>query len=161
MIIYKDVGVNIEEGYKVVNLIKGLVREIFDLNVIIDIGSFGSMYFLNVGSFEYILVFGIDGVGIKLKIVFYFDKYDIVGIDCVVMCVNDILCYGVKFFFFLDYVVCGKLNSSKVVSIVKGIVEGCKIVGCLFVGGEIVEMLGFYKEDEYDLVGFVVGIVER
>ncbi|AEM73469.1 phosphoribosylformylglycinamidine cyclo-ligase [Caldicellulosiruptor acetigenus] len=161
MTTYKDAGVNIEEGYKAVNLIKGLARETFDSNVITDIGSFGSMYLLNVGSSEYILVSGTDGVGTKLKIAFYLDKHDTVGIDCVAMCVNDILCHGAKPLFFLDYVACGKLNSSKVASIVKGIAEGCKIAGCSLVGGETAEMPGFYKEDEYDLAGFAVGIVER
>ncbi len=161
MTTYKDAGVNIEEGYKAVNLIKGLARETFDSNVITDIGSFGSMYLLNIGSSEYILVSGTDGVGTKLKIAFYLDKHDTVGIDCVAMCVNDILCHGAKPLFFLDYVACGKLNSSKVASIVKGIAEGCKMAGCSLVGGETAEMPGFYKEDEYDLAGFAVGIVER
>jgi phosphoribosylformylglycinamidine cyclo-ligase len=161
MTTYKDAGVNIEEGYKAVNLIKGLARETFDSNVITDIGSFGSMYLLNIGSSEYILVSGTDGVGTKLKIAFYLDKHDTVGIDCVAMCVNDILCHGAKPLFFLDYVACGKLNSSKVASIVKGIAEGCKIAGCSLVGGETAEMPGFYKEDEYDLAGFAVGIVEK
>lgn len=161
MTTYKEAGVNIEEGYKAVNLIKGLARETFDSNVITDIGSFGSMYLLNIGSSEYILVSGTDGVGTKLKIAFYLDKHDTVGIDCVAMCVNDILCHGAKPLFFLDYVACGKLNSSKVASIVKGIAEGCKMAGCSLVGGETAEMPGFYKEDEYDLAGFAVGIVER
>lgn len=161
MTTYKDAGVNIEEGYKAVNLIKGLARETFDSNVITDIGSFGSMYLLNIGSSEYILVSGTDGVGTKLKIAFYLDKHDTVGIDCVAMCVNDILCHGAKPLFFLDYVACGKLNSSKVASIVKGIAEGCKMAGCSLVGGETAEMPGFYKEDEYDLAGFAVGIVEK
>lgn len=161
MTTYKDAGVNIEEGYKAVNLIKGLARETFDSNVITDIGNFGSMYLLNIGSSEYILVSGTDGVGTKLKIAFYLDKHDTVGIDCVAMCVNDILCHGAKPLFFLDYVACGKLNSSKVASIVKGIAEGCKMAGCSLVGGETAEMPGFYKEDEYDLAGFAVGIVER
>lgn len=161
MTTYKEAGVNIEEGYKAVNLIKGLARETFDSNVITDIGSFGSMYLLNIGSSEYILVSGTDGVGTKLKIAFYLDKHDTVGIDCVAMCVNDILCHGAKPLFFLDYVACGKLNSSKVANIVKGIAEGCKMAGCSLVGGETAEMPGFYKEDEYDLAGFAVGIVEK
>lgn len=161
MTTYKDAGVNIEEGYKAVNLIKSLARETFDSNVITDIGSFGSMYLLNIGGSEYILVSGTDGVGTKLKIAFYLDKHDTVGIDCVAMCVNDILCHGAKPLFFLDYIACGKLNSSKVASIVKGITDGCKMAGCSLVGGETAEMPGFYKEDEYDLAGFVVGIVEK
>ncbi|WPX07595.1 phosphoribosylformylglycinamidine cyclo-ligase [Anaerocellum danielii] len=161
MTTYKDAGVNIEEGYKAVNLIKSIARETFDSNVITDIGSFGSMYLLNIGSSEYILVSGTDGVGTKLKIAFYLDKHDTVGIDCVAMCVNDILCHGAKPLFFLDYVACGKLNSSKIASIVKGIAEGCKMAGCSLVGGETAEMPGFYKEDEYDLAGFAVGIVEK
>ncbi|ADQ04784.1 phosphoribosylformylglycinamidine cyclo-ligase [Caldicellulosiruptor owensensis OL] len=161
MTTYKDAGVNIEEGYKAVNLIKGLARETFDSNVITDIGSFGSMYLLNIGSSEYILVSGTDGVGTKLKIAFCLDKHDTVGIDCVAMCVNDILCHGARPLFFLDYVACGKLSSSKVASIVKGVAEGCKMAGCSLVGGETAEMPGFYKEDEYDLAGFAVGIVEK
>ncbi|ADQ07008.1 phosphoribosylformylglycinamidine cyclo-ligase [Caldicellulosiruptor hydrothermalis 108] len=161
MTTYKDAGVNIEEGYKAVNLIKSLARETFDSNVITDIGSFGSMYLLNIGSSEYILVSGTDGVGTKLKIAFYLDKHDTVGIDCVAMCVNDVLCHGAKPLFFLDYVACGKLNSSKIASIVKGIAEGCKMAGCSLVGGETAEMPRFYKEDEYDLAGFAVGIVEK
>jgi len=161
MTTYKDAGVNIEEGYKAVNLIKGLARETFDSNVITDIGSFGSMYLLNIGSLEYILVSGTDGVGTKLKIAFYLDKHDTVGIDCVAMCVNDILCHGATPLFFLDYIACGKLSSSKVASIVKGIVEGCKMAGCSLVGGETAEMPGFYKDNEYDLAGFAVGIVEK
>jgi len=161
MTTYKDAGVNIEEGYKAVNLIKGLARETFDSNVITDIGSFGSMYLLNIGSSEYILVSGTDGVGTKLKIAFYLDKHDTVGIDCVAMCVNDILCHGATPLFFLDYIACGKLNSSKVASIVKGIAEGCKMAGCSLVGGETAEMPGFYKDNEYDLAGFAVGIVEK
>ncbi|ADL42406.1 phosphoribosylformylglycinamidine cyclo-ligase [Caldicellulosiruptor obsidiansis OB47] len=161
MTTYKDAGVNIEEGYKAVNLIKGLARETFDSNVITDIGSFGSMYLLNIGSSEYILVSGTDGVGTKLKIAFYLDKHDTVGIDCVAMCVNDILCHGATPLFFLDYIACGKLSSSKVASIVKGIVEGCKMAGCSLVGGETAEMPGFYKDNEYDLAGFAVGIVEK
>ena len=161
MTTYKDAGVNIEEGYKAVNLIKGLAKETFDSNVITDIGSFGSMYQLNIGSLEYILVSGTDGVGTKLKIAFYLDKHDTVGIDCVAMCVNDILCHGARPLFFLDYVACGKLSSSKVASIVKGVAEGCKMAGCSLVGGETAEMPGFYKDDEYDLAGFSVGIVEK
>ncbi|BCS81112.1 phosphoribosylformylglycinamidine cyclo-ligase [Anaerocellum diazotrophicum] len=161
MTTYKDAGVNIEEGYRAVNLIKSLARETFDSNVITDIGSFGSMYLLNIGSSEYILVSGTDGVGTKLKIAFYLDKHDTVGIDCVAMCVNDILCHGARPLFFLDYIACGKLNSSKVANIVKGITDGCKMAGCSLVGGETAEMPGFYKDDEYDLAGFAVGIVEK
>lgn len=161
MTTYKDAGVNIEEGYKAVNLIKNLAKETFDSNVITDIGSFGSMYLLNVENSDYILVSGTDGVGTKLKIAFYMDKHDTVGIDCVAMCVNDILCHGAKPLFFLDYIACGKLKSEKVASIVKGVAEGCKIAGCSLVGGETAEMPGFYQEEEYDLAGFAVGLVKK
>ncbi|WAM34853.1 phosphoribosylformylglycinamidine cyclo-ligase [Caldicellulosiruptor morganii] len=161
MTTYRDAGVNIEEGYKAVNLIKNIAKETFDSNVITDIGSFGSMYLLNMDSSEYILVSGTDGVGTKLKIAFYMDKHDTVGIDCVAMCVNDILCHGAKPLFFLDYLACGKLRSEKVATIVKGVAEGCKIAGCSLVGGETAEMPGFYEDDEYDLAGFAVGIVKK
>ncbi|WAM30524.1 phosphoribosylformylglycinamidine cyclo-ligase [Caldicellulosiruptor naganoensis] len=161
MTTYKDAGVNIEEGYKAVDLIKNLAKETFDSNVITDIGSFGSMYLLNIDNSDYILVSGTDGVGTKLKIAFYMDKHDTVGIDCVAMCVNDILCHGAKPLFFLDYIACGKLKSEKVATIVKGIADGCKIAGCSLVGGETAEMPGFYKDDEYDLAGFAVGIVKK
>ncbi|AZT90262.1 phosphoribosylformylglycinamidine cyclo-ligase [Caldicellulosiruptor changbaiensis] len=161
MTTYKDAGVNIEEGYKAVNLIKNIAKETFDLNVITDIGSFGSMYLLNIENSDYILVSGTDGVGTKLKIAFYMDKHDTVGIDCVAMCVNDILCHGAKPLFFLDYIACGKLKSEKVATIVKGIAEGCKIAGCSLVGGETAEMPGFYREEEYDLAGFAVGLVKK
>lgn len=161
MTTYKDAGVNIEEGYKTVSLIKNIAKETFDSNVVTDIGSFGSMYLLNLENSDYILVSGTDGVGTKLKIAFYMDKHDTVGIDCVAMCVNDILCHGAKPLFFLDYIACGKLKSEKVATIVKGIADGCKIAGCSLVGGETAEMPGFYKDDEYDLAGFAVGIVKK
>ncbi|ABP67579.1 phosphoribosylformylglycinamidine cyclo-ligase [Caldicellulosiruptor saccharolyticus DSM 8903] len=161
MTTYKDAGVNIEEGYKAVNLIKNIAKETFDSNVITDIGSFGSMYLLNIENSDYILVSGTDGVGTKLKIAFYMDKHDTVGIDCVAMCVNDILCHGAKPLFFLDYIACGKLKSEKVATIVKGVAEGCKIAGCSLVGGETAEMPGFYREEEYDLAGFAVGLVKK
>lgn len=161
MTTYKDAGVNIQEGYKAVSLIKNIAKETFDSNVVTDIGSFGSMYLLNLESSDYILVSGTDGVGTKLKIAFYMDKHDTVGIDCVAMCVNDILCHGAKPLFFLDYIACGKLKSEKVATIVKGIAEGCKLAGCSLVGGETAEMPGFYKDDEYDLAGFAVGIVKK
>lgn len=161
MTTYKDAGVNIHEGYRAVSLIKDLAKETFDENVITDIGSFGSMYSLKIENSEYVLVSGTDGVGTKLKIAFYMDKHDTVGIDCVAMCVNDILCHGAKPLFFLDYIACGKMDSNKIAQIVKGIANGCKIAGCSLVGGETAEMPGFYKADEYDLAGFVVGLVKK
>lgn len=160
MVNYKDSGVNIEEGYKSVNLIKELAQKTYIPGVINEIGSFASMF--EMGKYESpVLVSGTDGVGTKLDIAFRMKKYDTIGIDCVAMCVNDILCHGAKPLFFLDYLACGKLNAEVAADIVKGVSDGCIQAGCALVGGETAEMPGFYPEGEYDIAGFSVGIVEK
>ncbi|MEZ0535897.1 phosphoribosylformylglycinamidine cyclo-ligase [Caldicellulosiruptoraceae bacterium PP1] len=161
MTTYKDAGVNIHEGYRAVEKIKNLAKSTYDKNVLIDIGSFGSMYSLHDFESDYILVSGTDGVGTKLKIAFLMDKHDTIGIDCVAMCVNDVVSLGAKPLFFLDYFACGKLKAEKLQDIIKGISEGCKQSSCSLIGGETAEMPGFYKENEYDLAGFCVGIVHK
>ena len=160
MVNYKDSGVNIEEGYKSVSLIKELAQKTYIPNVINEIGSFASLF--ELGKYENpVLVSGTDGVGTKLDIAFRMKKYDTVGIDCVAMCVNDILCHGAKPLFFLDYMACGKLRAKVAADIVKGVSDGCIQAGCALVGGETAEMPGFYPEGEYDIAGFSVGIVEK
>lgn len=160
MVNYKDSGVNIEEGYKSVNLIKELAQKTYIPGVINEIGSFASMF--EMGKYENpVLVSGTDGVGTKLDIAFRMKKYDTVGIDCVAMCVNDILCHGAKPLFFLDYIACGKLTAEVAADIVKGVSDGCIQAGCALVGGETAEMPGFYPEGEYDIAGFSVGIAEK
>jgi len=158
---YKDSGVDINEGYKAVEKIKKMAKETFDSNVVTDIGLFGSAYSLNKWGFNYYLVSGTDGVGTKLKIAFYLDIHNTVGIDCVAMCVNDVACLGAKPLFFLDYIACGKLKSEKIASIVEGIAKGCKVADCSLIGGETAEMPNFYQENEYDIAGFCVGIVHK
>ncbi|RXM74633.1 phosphoribosylformylglycinamidine cyclo-ligase [Clostridium tetani] len=160
MATYKDAGVNIEEGYKSVNLMKEHVRKTFNKGVLNGIGSFAAMY--ELGKYKNpVLVSGTDGVGTKLKIAFELEKYNTIGIDCVAMCVNDILCHGAKPLFFLDYMACGKLKGEVAADIVKGVSDGCLRAGCALIGGETAEMPGFYKEGEYDIAGFAVGIVEK
>jgi phosphoribosylformylglycinamidine cyclo-ligase len=160
MITYKDAGVNIEEGYKAVNLIKSHVEKTHTPGVINNIGSFAGMF--EIGKYNNpVLVSGTDGVGTKLDIAFKMKKYDTVGIDCVAMCVNDILCHGAKPLFFLDYLACGKLEAGVVEQLVKGVSEGCVEAGCALIGGETAEMPGFYRDGEYDIAGFAVGIVEK
>lgn len=161
MITYKQSGVNIEEGYKSVSLIKQLAAKTMMPGVINDIGSFAGMVELPEGYKKAVLVSGTDGVGTKLEIAFKTKKYDTVGIDCVAMSVNDILCHGAKPLFFLDYIACGKLEAEVASDIVKGVAEGCIQSGCSLIGGETAEMPGFYKEGEYDIAGFAVGIVEK
>jgi len=160
MITYKDSGVDIEEGYKSVNLIKKHVERTFTAGVLNSIGSFAGMFELPRYN-NPVLVSGTDGVGTKLDIAFRMKKYDTVGIDCVAMCVNDILCHGAKPLFFLDYLACGKLDSKVAEQLVKGVSEGCITSGCSLVGGETAEMPGFYRDGEYDIAGFSVGIVEK
>lgn len=157
---YKDAGVDKEEGYKAVELMKSKVQKTLNKNVLSGLGSFGAFY--NLGKFEEpVLVSGTDGVGTKLKIAFETNKYDTVGQDCVAMCVNDILCHGAKPLFLLDYLACGKLDANIAAEIVGGIADGCEQAGAALIGGETAEMPGFYKEGEYDIAGFTVGVVER
>ncbi|HIS98801.1 MAG TPA: phosphoribosylformylglycinamidine cyclo-ligase [Candidatus Faecaligallichristensenella faecipullorum] len=162
MITYKDAGVNVEAGYEAVRLMKAHVKKTFDENVLGDLGSFGGFYSLeNSGVKKPVLVAGTDGVGTKLKIAFLMDKHDTVGIDCVAMCANDVVCQGASPLFFLDYMATGKLEPAKAADIVHGVAEGCLQAGCALIGGETAEMPGFYPEGEYDLAGFCVGLVDR
>lgn len=160
---YKDAGVDVEAGYKAVELIKGHVKSTFRNEVLGDIGGFGGLF--SLGSFkgmeEPVLISGTDGVGTKLKLAFITDKHDTVGIDCVAMCVNDIICNGAQPLFFLDYIACGKNVPERIAEIVSGVAEGCRQSGCALIGGETAEMPGFYPENEYDMAGFAVGIVDR
>lgn len=159
-ITYKDSGVNIEEGYESVKRIKEHAKRTYIPGVISDLGSFAGMF--ELGKYNNpVLVSGTDGVGTKLEIAFKTKKYDTVGIDCVAMCVNDILCHGAKPLFFLDYMACGKLEAEVAADIVKGVSDGCIQGGCALIGGETAEMPGFYKEGEYDLAGFAVGVAEK
>lgn len=161
MITYKDSGVNIEEGYKSVSLIKEHAKKTFIPGVINNIGSFAGMFEIGSGYKNPVLVSGTDGVGTKLDIAFKTKKYDTVGIDCVAMSVNDILCHGAKPLFFLDYLACGKLEAEVAEQFVKGVSEGCIEAGCALIGGETAEMPGFYRDGEYDIAGFGVGIVDK
>ena len=159
---YAKAGVDITAGYRAVELMKQHIARTMTSGVSSDIGGFGGLFELDLeGITRPVLVSGTDGVGTKLKIAFLMDKHDTVGIDCVAMCVNDIICCGAKPLFFLDYVAIGKLKAENVAEIVAGIGEGCKQAGCALIGGETAEMPGFYPEDEYDLAGFSVGIVDK
>jgi phosphoribosylformylglycinamidine cyclo-ligase len=159
---YKDAGVDVEAGYQAVKLMKEHVVKTFDKNVIGDIGRFGGLYALDTdGLADPVLVAGTDGVGTKLQLAFLMNKHDTVGQDCVAMCVNDIVCQGARPLFFLDYIATGKLNPEKMATIVKGVADGCLASGCALIGGETAEMPGFYKDDEYDIAGFAVGIADR
>jgi len=161
-ITYKSAGVDVDEGQRAVNLMKDHVKSTFNSNVLADLGGFGGLFSLNISDYkEPVLVSGTDGVGTKLKLAFMMDKHDTIGQDCVAMCVNDILCQGGKPLFFLDYIATGKLVGEKIAQIVGGIAEGCKLAGSALIGGETAEMPGLYKEDEYDLAGFAVGIVDK
>ena len=162
MINYKDAGVDVEAGYEAVRLMSGHVRKTFRPGVLSDIGGFGGLFRFDKDKYrEPVLVSGTDGVGTKLKIAFLMEKHDTVGIDCVAMCVDDIVCSGAEPLFFLDYIAMGKNRPEKVAEIVKGISEGCVKAGCALIGGETAEMPGFYPEDEYDIAGFAVGVVEK
>ncbi len=160
MIDYRSAGVNKEEGYKTVASIKEYAEKTATDGVISSLGGFAALYELKNYK-EPVLVSGTDGVGTKLKIAFELGIYDTVGIDCVAMCVNDILCHGAKPLFFLDYLACGKLKSDEAASIVKGVADGCLDAGCALTGGETAEMPGFYSNGEYDIAGFAVGAVEK
>ena len=159
---YKDAGVDVEAGYEAVKLMKEHVRKTHIPGVMGDLGSFGGFFKPEIKDYNKpILVSGTDGVGTKLQIAFMMDKHDTIGIDCVAMCVNDIACHGAKPLFFLDYIGTGRLNPKKAADIVKGISQGCLEAGCALTGGETAEMPGFYKDEEYDLAGFAVGIVDK
>ena len=160
MATYKEAGVNIEEGYKAVSLMKEHAAKTFNSSVLNSLGSFAGMYELPKYN-KPVLVSGTDGVGTKLKVAFDMKKYDTVGIDCVAMCVNDVLCHGAKPLFFLDYIACGKLEAENAADLVKGVSDGCIQASCALIGGETAEMHGFYKEGEYDVAGFCVGIVDK
>ena len=157
---YRESGVDITAGYRAVELMKEHVNRTKAGLPTDDIGGFGGLYDIS-GEKGSVLVSGTDGVGTKLKIAFALDKHDTVGIDCVAMCVNDIVCLGAKPLLFLDYIACGRNVPERIADIVKGVADGCVEAGCALVGGETAEMPGFYPEDEYDLAGFSVGIVEK
>ncbi len=160
---YKKAGVDIEAGYQSVELMKKYVKETMRPEVLGGLGGFSGAFSLSsIKNMEKpTLVSGTDGVGTKLKLAFLMDKHDTVGIDCVAMCVNDIACAGGEPLFFLDYIACGKNYPEKIAMIVKGVAEGCKQSGAALIGGETAEMPGFYPEDEYDLAGFAVGVVDE
>lgn len=158
---YKNAGVDVEAGYKAVELMKQHVRRTNIPGVLSGIGGFGGLFEIGAGYKNPVLVSGTDGVGTKLKLAFIMDKHDTVGQDCVAMCVNDIACGGAKPLFFLDYIAVGKNVPEKVADIVKGVADGCVAAGCALIGGETAEMPGFYDIDEYDLAGFSVGIVDK
>ena len=159
---YKAAGVDVTAGYKGVQLMKKAVQSTYTNAVISDIGGFGGLYAPQIqGMEEPILVSGTDGVGTKLKLAFLMDKHDTIGEDCVAMCANDVICTGASPMFFLDYMALGKNIPEKVATVVTGVAEGCKKANCSLVGGETAEMPGFYPEDEYDLAGFCVGVVDK
>ena len=159
---YRDAGVNIDEGNRLVELIKPMVKATMRKEVLTDLGGFGALFRADFASMtDPLLVSGTDGVGTKLKIAFLMDKHDTVGIDLVAMSVNDIAVQGAEPLFFLDYFATGRLSAEKAASVVKGIAEGCRIAGCSLIGGETAEMPGFYADGEYDLAGFCVGVVDR
>ncbi|HBG0857248.1 TPA: phosphoribosylformylglycinamidine cyclo-ligase [Clostridioides difficile] len=163
MLTYKESGVDIDEGNRAVDLIKGKMKGTYDGNVVGDLGNFSGLYSLKdfVGMKEPVLLASTDGVGTKLKIAQMMDKHDTVGIDLVAMCVNDLICQGAKPLFFLDYIALGKLVPEHIEKIVGGIADGCKMSGCALIGGETAEMPGMYGEDDYDLAGFSVGIADK
>lgn len=161
MLTYKEAGVNIEEGYRSVKLIKEYAKKTMSEYVLNGLGSFAGMIELPEGYKKPVLVSGTDGVGTKLDIACKKRKFDTVGIDCVAMCVNDILCHGAKPLFFLDYIACGKLEAEVSSDLVKGVAEGCIESQCSLIGGETAEMPGMYKEGDYDIAGFAVGIVDK
>ena len=159
---YKDSGVDIHAGYKAVELMKNHIARTVTKGVCSDVGGFGGLFELELtGIKKPVLVSGTDGVGTKLKLAFSLDKHDTIGIDCVAMCVNDIICLGAKPLFFLDYIACGKNVPEKIEQIVKGVCDGCVQAGAALIGGEPAEMPGFYPIDEYDLAGYCTGVVDK
>ncbi len=159
---YKNAGVDITAGYRAVELMKEHVARTMTPGAIGGLGGFGGLFELDLSGMTHpVLVSGTDGVGTKLKIAFMMDKHDTIGIDCVAMCVNDIVTCGAKPLFFLDYIACGKNRPERVAQIVAGVAEGCVQAGAALVGGETAEMPGFYREEEYDLAGFAVGAVDK
>ena len=159
---YAAAGVDITAGYKAVELMKQHIAKTMTSGVCSDVGGFGGLFELDLtGITRPVLVSGTDGVGTKLKLAFIMDKHDTVGIDCVAMCVNDIICSGAKPLFFLDYIACGKNIPERIESIVKGVCDGCVQSGAALIGGETAEMPGFYPVDEYDLAGYCTGVVDK
>ena len=159
---YKASGVDITAGYKAVELMKSHIARTLTAGALGGVGGFGGLFELDVKGMEQpVLVSGTDGVGTKLKLAFQQDRHDTVGIDCVAMCVNDVIVCGAKPLFFLDYIACGKNVPEKIAAIVSGVCEGCVQAGAALIGGETAEMPGFYPEDEYDLAGFCVGVVDK
>lgn len=159
---YKDAGVDKEKGYQEVELIKQIVKKTHSDEVLADIGGFAGAFAPNLtGIKNPVLLSGTDGVGTKIKLAMDMNKHDTVGIDCVAMCVNDILCQGARPLFFLDYIATGKLDPQKMAELVSGVAEGCKQSNAALIGGETAEMPGIYKEDDYDLAGFAVGLADK
>ena len=159
---YADAGVDITAGYRAVDLMKSHVKRTTTPGVVSGIGGFGGLFAPDLsGMTEPILVSGTDGVGTKLKLAFLLDRHNTVGIDCVAMCVNDVICCGAKPLFFLDYIACGKNVPERIADIVSGVADGCVQSGAALIGGETAEMPGFYPENEYDLAGYCTGIVDR
>ena len=159
---YAAAGVDITAGYRAVELMKQHIAKTMTAGVCSDVGGFGGLFELDLtGITRPVLVSGTDGVGTKLKIAFLMDKHDTVGIDCVAMCVNDIICVGAKPLFFLDYIACGKNVPERIEAIVKGVCDGCVQSDAALIGGETAEMPGFYPEDEYDLAGYCTGVVDK
>ena len=159
---YAAAGVDITAGYRAVELMKKHIAQTMTPGVCSDVGGFGGLFELDLtGIRRPVLVSGTDGVGTKLKLAFLMDKHDTVGVDCVAMCVNDIICCGAKPLFFLDYIACGKNVPERIEQIVKGVCDGCVQAGCALIGGETAEMPGFYPENEYDLAGYSTGVVDR
>ena len=159
---YAAAGVDITAGYKAVELMKQYVNRTMNSHCIGGLGGFGGLFELDCTNMPHpVLISGTDGVGTKLRIAHFMDKHDTVGIDCVAMCVNDVICAGAKPLCFLDYIACGKNVPERIAELVKGVAEGCVQAGCALVGGETAEMPGFYPEDEYDLAGFTVGAVDK
>lgn len=162
LLTYRQAGVDIGQGNRAVELIKPLVKSTYRKEVLGGLGGFGALFALDMDKYRHpVLVSGTDGVGTKLVVAQLMKKHNTVGIDCVAMCVNDILVSGAEPLFFLDYLACGKLEPEQVADVVAGIAEGCRQAGCALIGGETAEMPGFYKNGEYEIAGFAVGVVER